>query len=108
MPVNQKDKDALYALIKECCGSEETPPTKRSNLVNGHQGRQARGTDKLDLQVSSRAVRDTLVRFWEVYGKHTGAGQSEFLVHFLLHAMVSFDLDHGHQWGQYGQGAKKN
>ena len=108
MPINQKDKDALYALLKECCDEAQTTPAKKSKPVNGHEGRTARGSDKLDLEVSSRAVRDTLVRFWEVYGKHTGAGQSEFLVHFLLHSMVSFDLDHGHHWGQYGQEAKKN
>jgi len=106
MAPKPKNTEALHALIEEWFSDGK--PTKRSNPVNGHQGRTARGSDKLDLEVSSRAVRDTLVRFWEVYGKHTGAGQSEFLVHFLLHAMVSFDLDHGHQWGQYGQGAKKN
>ena len=107
MTISQKDKDAFYALVTEFCGSEETKSAKH-NPVNGHQGRRTRGADKLDLEVSNRAVRDTLVRFWEVYGKHTGAGQSEFLVHFLLHAMVSFDLDHGHLWGQYGQKIKKD
>ena len=106
MSINQKDKDALYALIKECCDETETTPAKKRNLVNGHQGRSKRGTDKLDLEVSNRNVRDTIVRFFDVYGKHTGLGQSEYLVHFLLHAMVSFDLDHGHHWGRYSEGNK--
>ena len=107
MTISQKDKDALYSVLTDVLQTQETKTTRR-NLINGHQGRKTRGTDKLDLEVSNRAVRDTLVKFWEVYGRHTGAGQSEFLVHFLLHAMVSFDLDHGHLWGQYGQQTKKN
>ena len=107
MTINQKDKDALYALIKECCDEAEAKsaqkPAKKRNLISGYEGRNKRGSDKLDIGVPNRNVRDNIVRFYEVYGRHTGVGQSDYLVHFLLHAMVSFDLDHGHHWGRYSE-----
>ena len=98
------EKKLCYELFEEIFSEyqkNKRPP--REKTQNGYQGRTKGGRDKLDLEVQDRDIRDIIVRFYDVYGRHTGVGQSAFLVHFLLQAMVSFDLDHGHHWGKYGE-----
>ena len=98
------DAEALHELIDEFAQQaeeEKALKSKKRTVQNGHEGRSKRGTDKLDIEVANRIVRNKLVDFYTVYGKHTGVGQSEYLVHFLLQAMISFDLDHGRYWGKY-------